>query len=145
MAWQSQLKGDSLSWLLEAGSPEIRYLALHDLVQRPYNDAELRVACTSAHKQGPIATILGSMEPDGYWVEPGPGYNPKYRSTVWAITLLAQMGASVHEDKRIAQACTYLLDHALTQGGQFTATGVAIWHCRLFAGKPLMGPSGTWL
>ncbi len=123
MTWQSQLKGDSLSWLLEAESPEIRYLALRDLLQRPNNDLELRVACTVAHKKGPIATILSKMEPAGYWVEPGPGYNPKYRSTVWAIILLAQLGASVREDKRIARACTYVLDHALTDGGQFTASG----------------------
>jgi hypothetical protein len=63
------------------------------------------------------------MEPAGYWVEPGPGYNPKYRSTVWAIILLAQLGASIREDARLAQACTYLLDQALTQGGQFTTNG----------------------
>jgi hypothetical protein len=63
------------------------------------------------------------MEEAGYWVEPGPGYNPKYRSTVWAIILLAQLGATVQEDARIAQACHYLLDQALTKGGQFTTSG----------------------
>ena len=63
------------------------------------------------------------MEEDGFWVKPGPGYNPKYRSTVWAITALAQLGASATEDERIARACRYLLDHALSPHGQFTATG----------------------
>jgi hypothetical protein len=63
------------------------------------------------------------MDRAGYWVEPGPGYNPKYRSTVWAISLLAQLGARVEEDKRIAQACHYLLEHALAEGGQFTTSG----------------------
>jgi hypothetical protein len=63
------------------------------------------------------------MEEAGYWVEPGPGYNPKYRSTVWAIILLAQLGATVEEDARIALACHYLLDQALTKGGQFTTSG----------------------
>ena len=29
--WQDQLKGDSLSWLLEPETPEVRYLALRDL------------------------------------------------------------------------------------------------------------------
>jgi hypothetical protein len=37
--------------------------------------------------------------------------------------MLAQLGASVEEDKRIAQACAYLLDHALTPGGHFTTSG----------------------
>jgi hypothetical protein len=86
-------------------------------------DPELRAARASAHREGPIATILGEMEEAGYWVEPGPGYNPKYRSTVWAIILLAQLGATVQEDERIAQACHYLLDQALTKGGQFTTSG----------------------
>jgi hypothetical protein len=63
------------------------------------------------------------MDKTGYWVKPGPGYNPKYRSTVWSILLLAQLGASVGEDKRIAQACAYILDHALTDGGQFSISG----------------------
>ena len=123
MSWQDQLKGDSLSWLLETKTSEIRHLVLRDLMERPKTDSELRAACKAAHKKGPITTILGEMDKMGYWVEPGPGYNPKYRSTVWSVILLAQLGASVEEDKRIAQACDYLLDHALTEGGQFTTSG----------------------
>lgn len=123
MAWQDQLKGDSLSWLLEVETPEVRYLALRDLLERPKSDADLRTACEAAHRQGPIATVLAAMHEEGYWVEPGPGYNPKYRSTVWSILLLAQLGASVEEDGRIAPACAYLLDHVLAEGGQFSTTG----------------------
>jgi len=67
--------------------------------------------------------VLSHMDKAGYWAEPGPGYNPKYRSTVWALILLAQLGASIDEDKRIARACTYLITHTLTPGGQFTASG----------------------
>jgi hypothetical protein len=36
------------------------------------------------------------------------------------MILLAQLGASVQEDKRIEQACNYLLDH-MCEGGQFTS------------------------
>jgi hypothetical protein len=39
------------------------------------------------------------------------------------MILLAQLGAFVEEDQRITQACTYLLDHALTKGGQVTTSG----------------------
>jgi hypothetical protein len=123
MSWQDQLKGDSLSWLLESRTPEVRYLALRDLLECPPTDPELRLACKDAHKKGPIATILAGMDKAGYWVEPGAGYNPKYRSTVWSMILLAQLGAFVEEDQRITQACTYLLDHALTKGGQVTTSG----------------------
>jgi hypothetical protein len=114
MSWQDQLKGDSLSWLLEPDSPGVRYLALRDLLDCPEDDPELDTARHAAHTQGPIAAILAEMNPDGYWVEPGPGYNPKYRSTVWAVIMLAQLGASAGQDERIA----------LTAGGHFTASGV---------------------
>jgi hypothetical protein len=63
------------------------------------------------------------MSKDGYWAEPGPGYLPKYRSTVWALVILAQLGASAKQDERIALACSYLLEHALAPGGQFSSTG----------------------
>lgn len=123
MSWQDQLKGDSLSWLLETKTPEVRYLALRDLLECPPTDPELRAACKATHKKGSIAAVLAEMDENGYWVKPGPGYNPKYRSNVWSVLLLAQLGASVTEDKRIAQACAYLLDHALTESGQFTISG----------------------
>jgi hypothetical protein len=123
VAWQDQLKGNSLPWLLESSSPEVRYLALRDLLDSPSADSDLRAARKAAHQKGPIAPILSNMDKAGFWVEPGPGYNPKYRSTVWSVILLAQLGASLEEDKRIAKACDYLLDHALADGGQFTASG----------------------
>jgi hypothetical protein len=63
------------------------------------------------------------MQPDGYWCKPGPGYLPKYRSTVWSICLLAQLGAVASLDERIRSACNYLLTHALTEHGQFTSNG----------------------
>jgi hypothetical protein len=120
MSWKNQLRSDSVPWLLESENPCVRYLALRDLLDLSHEDKKLRAARKAAHKEGPIAEILSRMEKEGYWVKPGPGYNPKYRSTVWSIILLAQLGASVHEDKRVKQACEYLLDHALAKGGQFT-------------------------
>jgi hypothetical protein len=121
MSLQDQLRGDSVSWLLEPDSPGVRYLALRDLVGLSAEDAKLKSARKKAHKEGPIAKVLSKMEEAGYWVTAGPGYNPKYRSTVWSIILLAQLGASVREDTRIEQACKYLIDHALIEGGLFTS------------------------
>jgi hypothetical protein len=40
-----------------------------------------------------------------------------------AIGGLGQLGASAAQDERIARACAYLLDQALTAGGQFSASG----------------------
>jgi hypothetical protein len=122
MSWQTQLRGDSVSWLLETDSPGVRYLALRDLLELPTEDAKLKSARKLAHKEGPIAEVLSHMEEAGYWVKAGSGYSPKYLSTVWSIILLAQLGASIRADRRIERACKYLLDHALMKGGQFTAT-----------------------
>ena len=122
MSWQTQLKGDSVAWLLEKDDPGVRYLALRDLKELSVGDRELRTARKAAHQHGPIAAILTKMDEAGYWARPGPGYNPKYRSTVWSLILLAQLGASVEEDKRIVQACAYLLDHNMAEGGQFSTS-----------------------
>ena len=84
MDWQSPLNGDPLSWLLDPVDPGVRYLALRDLQGLPPDSPVLLTAQKDAHVHGPIATILDHMQPDGYWVEPGPGYNPKYTSTVWS-------------------------------------------------------------
>lgn len=122
MSLQNQLRGDSISWLLEPDAPGVRYLALRDLVGLSDEDAELKSARKKAHQEGPIVKVLSNIEEAGYWVKAGSGYNPKYCSTVWSIILLAQLGASVHEDERIEQACEYLIDHALAEGGLFTST-----------------------
>jgi len=122
MSWQDQLKGDSLSWLLEPASPGVRYLVLRDLVD-DVDEGEISAAREAAHRDGPIVTILENMSTEGYWEKKGPGYLPKYRSTVWALIMLAQLGASANQDERIALACSYLLDNGLAEGGQFSASG----------------------
>jgi hypothetical protein len=114
---------ESLAWLLEPEEPGVRYLALRDLGHLAADDPELLDARRRAHQHGPIAAILAEMNPAGYWSEPGPGYLPKYRSTVWSVIMLAQLGAAVEEDGRFVQACSYVLDRALTAGGQFTSNG----------------------
>ena len=120
MSWKNQLQKDSLPWLLESDNPGVRYLALRDLFHLSSDDRELKSARKAAHKEGPIAVVLSNMEKDGYWVKAGPGYNPKYRSTVWSLILLAQLGASASEDVRVEQACRYMLDH-MVEGGKFTS------------------------
>jgi hypothetical protein len=122
MSWRNQLKGDSVSWLLEQEDPGVRYLTLRDLVEAAPK-AEIVEARQAAYLHGPIAEILVNMSTDGFWAEPGPGYRPKYRSSVWALILLAQLGASATSDERIAQACNYILDLALAEGGQISASG----------------------
>ena len=111
----------AIDWLLEPDDIGVRYVALRDLAKA--GGKELADAGKSAHSEGPIATVLVNMDKQGFWQRPGPGYNPKYTGTVWSIILLAQLGASMEMDSRIATATSYVLDHSLTRHGQFSASG----------------------
>ena len=132
---QSPYFKDTLDWLLEPDDPGVRYLALRDLMGYPATHPERAAACRSAHVNGPIAVTLEHMNEAGFWSEPGPGYLPKYRSTVWSIITLAQLGASIQEDQRVAAACHYVLDHALTERGQFSASGAPSGTCDCLQGN----------
>jgi hypothetical protein len=123
MPWIERLNSDPLPWLLDPSEPGVRYLALRDLLDRPATDAELLEAQEQAHRQGPIAIILDKMDPEGYWSKAGPGYGPKYYSTVWSLIMLGQLGAQVGGNPRLERACQYLCDHALTEYGQFSYNG----------------------
>ena len=83
MAKEGKTAAKALDWLLEASDPGVRYLALRDLVKS--QGKELAEAKKKAHTDGPIASVLSKMDKEGFWVEPGAGYNPKYTSTVWTF------------------------------------------------------------
>ena len=123
MMWKDDLKGNALDWLLEENEPTVRYLALRDLLDLPANDSQLTQAKKQAHTEGPIALVLSKMQPLGFWEKEGPGYFPKYTSTVWSLSLLAQLGADIEMDERIHIAVEYFLGQALTPLGQISASG----------------------
>lgn len=114
---------DALAWLLEEKTPGVRYLALRDIVGLPEGDPELERARTAAYASGPIATVLEHQDVEGWWEQPGSGYGPKYRSTPWAIILLAQLGARAQDDERIAKGCRYLVEHVFAGGGMLGMGG----------------------
>ncbi len=117
-----QLNGDPLPWLLENDpqNPGVRYFALRELLDTQPDDGEVLAARENVMAHGPVPVILEAQDPDGYWVEPGPGYYPKYRGTVWQLISLAQLGADGH-DLRIKAACDYILEHARSRYGGISA------------------------
>lgn len=121
----SKIDHNGLAWLLEEDNPGVRYLALRDLLELPQDDPELTSAKEKAHREGPISTVLDAMKPEGYWVTPGAGYNCKYKSGVWSLIMLAQLGAKVEMDERLQLACKYMVDHAMAQSGQFSVDGTS--------------------
>jgi len=116
---------NSLQWLLEPDDVGVRYLALRDLASAGAD--ELTNARKQAHVEGSIARVLEKMHAEGYWEKPGAGYSPKYTGTVWSVILLAQLGASMGSDERIARASSYVLEHTLAPGGQFSVNKAPSW------------------
>ena len=114
---------NSVDWLLEPDDIGVKYLAMRDLAKT--SAIELAEVKKKAHREGPIARVLANMNPEGYWVRAGAGYYPKYTGTVWSLILLSQLGASIEMDERIANACSYVIEHTLAKGGQFTVNGLA--------------------
>jgi len=122
--WGGILHKDPTGWLLEEDRPNpgVRYMTLRDLYELPQDESELVKAGQAVMKTGPVPVILDAQDPEGFWVKEGPGYNPKYRSTVWSLISLAQLGASP-DDPRVRRGCEYYLEHAISKEGAFTMTG----------------------
>jgi hypothetical protein len=123
MTWTDRINGNPIEWLLNSPAPEIRDMALGDLMDVSSDDPRRKTARQEAISSGNTRLVLSHMEPEGYWVKPGPGYGPKYKSTVWAVSLLGQLGAKVTDDPRIETACRYVLDNAMAEQGQMTYNG----------------------
>jgi hypothetical protein len=112
-----------LDWLLEqdAHNPSIRYFTLTDLLDEALDAKDVFQARGQLMGTGPVPLILSHQEDEGYWVEPGAGYRPKYTSIVWSLIMLAQLGAD-GSDPRVRKACEYVLDHSRAKMGCFSAS-----------------------
>ena len=75
MSWETQLRKDSLPWLLESDDACVRYLALRDLLELSPDDKKLKSARKAAHKEGAIAAVLST------WKKRAIGSNPDLGTT----------------------------------------------------------------
>ncbi|MDD5338075.1 MAG: nitrogen fixation protein NifH [Dehalococcoidales bacterium] len=116
--WKKRLKADPTDWLLEESDPGVRYLALRDIADG--DEKEVKAARAKAHRERPIAVILDNMNPAGYWIAAGSVYANKCRGPVWSVISLAELGATVEEDKRVGVACDYIIKNSLLKSGQFS-------------------------
>jgi hypothetical protein len=123
--WTKGLNEDSLPWLLEedAENPGVRYFALTDLLDTPADDSETVEARRAVMSTGPVPAILDAQAPEGFWLEPGPGYFPQYRGSVWAVTMLGQLGADGADD-RVRRGCEYVLEHSVDRNGAFSMAAI---------------------
>ncbi len=110
----------TIEWLLEKENPSVRYWTLRHLLDQSEEDRQVRAARRAIMQSEPVCKILAAQNPEGYWVKPGSGYSPKYRSTVWQILFLAELGAD-GTNRQVRKACEYLLRHSQSEYGGFSA------------------------
>ena len=122
--WKTVVRADPTPWLLEPdeANPGVRYFALRDLLDRPADDAEVVASQGAVMRTGPVPAILDAQYPEGYWVKPGPGYSPKYRSTLWQVLFLAQLGAD-GRDARVRRGVEHAFAHAQAAHSGFACNG----------------------
>ena len=121
-----------LAWLLEREDPGVRAFALRDLLGAPADDPDVLAARRAANRTSPVREILEAQQPEGWWAKPGPGYAPKYRSTLWSMIFLGQLGAD-GSDRRVQRGADYVLDRSrarLPYGGiSYNGTPSGMFHC----------------
>ena len=122
VSWIDHVHGDPLPWLLADDAPAVRAATLQRLLDRAADDPEVVTARQRAMRADPIRSILAAQDPEGWWAKPGPGYSPKYRSTVWQVIFLDQLGAD-GAHAQVQKACDYVLRWTATSGGGFGCSG----------------------
>ncbi|HVN57166.1 MAG TPA: hypothetical protein VMT63_02610 [Bacteroidales bacterium] len=101
----------TIEWLLEEENPSVRYFTLTTLLGKDHNDREAVNARSAIMKSGIVPGILRAQGEGGTWEVPARFYTGKYRSTVWQLIILAEMGAD-GSDPRIKKACEFILENS---------------------------------
>jgi hypothetical protein len=112
-------EAESLPWLLDKANPSARYLALTQLLDQPKGAPEVVAAQAAIPSWGPARDVLDAQWPKGYWMQPGIGYSPKYKATVWQVIFWAALGGPLIPE--IRRACRYVLIHGRLLDGRFSA------------------------
>ena len=132
MDWEKKTQQSIIDWLLKEDdiNPSIRYFTLVDLLGEEPESQKVVQAREKLMARGPVPEILSKQNADGYWVEPGAGYRPKYTATVWSLILLAKLGANGCEPS-VRKASDYILKHTRGKQGYFSiyATQTGCVHC----------------
>ena len=108
-------KTDSLPWLLEPENPSVRFFTLMDILDRPADDPEVRVARAAIPNCRPVAELLAAQKGDGYWVKRD-YYLPKHYGTFWVLSVLADLGLT-GEDEHVRRGCEFMFAFQREHGG----------------------------
>jgi hypothetical protein len=107
-----------IKWLLETDNPAVRAHTIHDILGRSFDDVEVKKAQQRIRTYGPVKKLLNSRTREGYWPPKNTFYTPKWKSTVWPLMLLGEMGFI--PDKEIKQTCEKFFELHQLENGAFT-------------------------
>jgi hypothetical protein len=105
----------ALPWLLEPENPSVRYWTLRDLLDRPADDPEVGAAKAAIPTYPPVAALLATQKPAGYWVTKD-YYLPKNYGTFWVLSVLADLWLTA-ENEHVQLGCAFLFAHQRENGG----------------------------
>jgi hypothetical protein len=114
MAWKDLLRNDPIPWLLEPENPSVRYWALVDVLDRPAEAREARVAIA---QQPLVQELFASQQPGGHWGDDET--KPMTAAgTLGVLGLLYMLG--VEPDERTAAGCDSFLRFCQNECGGFS-------------------------
>jgi hypothetical protein len=114
--WKDLLNEDPTQWLLETGSPSVRYFTLVKILDRSEDDAEVMAAREAIGASEPVRKMLESQRPQGYWERD----KRPYHGTSNHLITLEHLGYR-GEDERVHRAIEYLFANGQMDDGAFTA------------------------
>ncbi len=95
-----------LAWLLDPSEPAMRYLASRDLMNPRPSERSLEQLRAEVSRHGWAANILAEQREQTWWATKKTCYTPKFRSTIWQLQVLADLGLDRRDD-RIANAVEF--------------------------------------
>jgi len=122
------VREEALSWLLEAETPTIRYLALVDLMGLPEEDGRVQAVRQAIMRDGPVPAILADQTEAGNWAGEYSFYTPKYKSTHWSLLLLTELHVD-GEDPRYRRGVEFMLGEVPGPLTKRLAGDESSWSC----------------
>jgi hypothetical protein len=141
MHYSKAMKQQSLDWLLETNNPAIRYHTLVDVFGKSPKDAEVKKTKQRVKQYGPVKKVLRARNSQGYWPPSDTCYTPKWKSTVWPLMLLGEMG--LPPDEGVKNSVERFLEMHQVENGAFVCpspTDVESWKKKHPRGKAVRWP-----
>ena len=116
------------NWLLNAGTPTIRFQTMTDLLGYPADEPRLVQARQEIMSSGAVPAILSHQSKTGSWQGERSYYTPKYTSTHWSMLLLVEYSVD-GRDARFHEGARHMLEVTAGDLSGRVETNTPGWDC----------------